>query len=467
MPLDALTVMSRQTITDSLIPLRGARLVVLCVPVLLVAVILLRSPNFQMSSGPQAEPFGGDYIQEWTGGWMLHNGDRSRFYDPAYISTVEHDSARIGFEWDQDAYLPMVYPPFWYLLVSPLSGLPLTSGAVVWTWLMAAALVGALLLLRQWLIKVHGDLNHSPAVLLAASLLVYPPLIESLGSGQKGTLLLLLFTATFVLLDGRRPFWAGVVFALVAFKPQLTLVIGVAMLLKREWRFIAGGVTMGTILVGLSFAAGGDLCRQYFELCSGMGEYVKTGGYDLHKAHCWWGACQLLLGGAPDGIIKACAGAGSLVTIALLASILRGELAFGTGSFARQFAALTIATLLLSPHLFTYDLTLLLLALFLLTCGPGALDARFRWLPVVMFVVAGLSADLARSTGVQISVLLMLGLLVLVDFTRKAPHSLELRVHRIVSRWRAGNTRTPQTPPAARPSDVEFRQHPSTARPMN
>jgi len=421
--------------------LRSSRLVVVAVPVLLTVAILLGSPNFRLASGPEAEPFGGDFIQEWTGGWMLWNGDTSRFYETAYISSIEHDTSLIGFEWDTDGYLPMVYPPFWYLLISPFSKLPLTVGAVLWTWLMTGALVGSLWLMRRWLSQdmCHGCVSRAETerrvtsshgwnsrgtqavfLIFAIALFVYAPLIESLGSGQKGTLLLLLFTATFVLLDRKRPFTAGLVFGLVAFKPQLTLVIGFAMLFNRQWRFIAGGVTMGVVLVGLSFVAGTDLCRQFFQLCTGMGDYVQTGGYDLHKAHCWWGACQLLLDGAPVWLIKACAAAGSLLTIGLLAKALRGRIESGTGEFARQFAALTVATLLLSPHLFTYDLTLLLLPIFLLTIGPGALDAQWKWMPIAMFVIAGQSAAIAQTTGLQLSVLMMLGLLGTIAASRQS-----------------------------------------------
>lgn len=420
--------------------LRSSRLVLVAVPVLLTVAILLGSPNFRFSSGRDAEPFGGDFIQEWTGGWMLWNGDTSRFYETAYISSIEHDPSLIGFEWDTDGYLPMVYPPFWYLLVSPFSKLPLPVGAVLWTWLMTGALVGALWLMQRWLSSdvCHGNVSHAEAgrhaissdgwnsrgrqagmLLFAIALFVYAPLIESLGSGQKGTLLLLLFTATFVMLDRKRPFAAGLVFGLVAFKPQLTLVIGFAMLFKRQWRFIAGGVTMGAMLVGLSFVAGTDLCRQFFQLCSGMGDYVQTGGYDLHKAHCWWGACQLLLDGAPSWLITSCATVGSLLTIGLLSATLRGRVQYGTGEFARQFAALTVATLLLSPHLFTYDLTLLLLPIFLLTIGPGALDAQWKWMPIAIFVIAGQSAAISQTTGVQLSVLAMLGLLGTIAASRQ------------------------------------------------
>lgn len=444
--------------------------VAVCVPLVLVVLILQSSPNFRLASGPEAEPFGGDVIQEWIGGWIVREGDRSRLYDLDYVRQLEHDPALVGFEWDRDAYLPMVYPPFWYLLASPLSRMPLTTAAVVWTLLMTACLVAAALVLRAGVRRSSVEVRSQEkfAAVRAESLLtwglplslLFAPLIESLGSGQKSTLLLLLFAATYVLLDRRRPYWAGVVFGLVAFKPQLTLVIGLTMLLKRQWLFIAGGLTTGTVLVGLSFAVGRETCREFFELCAGMGDYVHTGGYDLHKAHCWWGASQLLLNGAPDGIVKSVAAAGSLMTVGVLVLIVRRNLPFGTPQFALQFSALTVATLLLSPHLFTYDLTLLLLPLFLIAStvanstvingrsrgrlspkrhhqrnpsllGRGSLerspsDAADKSQPfrpsgradramvvsaVALFTLSGLSPQIAAATGFQLTVPLMFALL--------------------------------------------------------
>ncbi len=382
------------------------------VPLVLVAGILAVSPNFRLVSGPEAEPFGGDVLHEWTGAWVLTHGERSRLYDLDYVRSVQHDPAVVGFEWDRNAYLPMVYPPFWYLVLSPLGSLPLPVAAVVWTLLTTTCLVGAAFVLLRWQGEQPGTLRAEWALLAAAA---FAPVILSLSSGQKGTLLLLLFGSTFVLLDRKRPFLAGLVFGLVAFKPQLTLVVGFTMLFKRQWRFLAGGVTTGAVLVGLSFLAGADLCGDYFALVAGMGNYVQTGGYDLAEAHCWWGSTQLLLGGWPDGVVKGVVVALTLWTLALVVRVARRPFAYGSPTFALQFASLVVATLVTSPHLYTYDLTLLLLPLFLV--ASVALDPRHslgRTLPavgVLLYVAVGLSPRLAAATGLQLSVLLMLALL--------------------------------------------------------
>ncbi len=407
-------------------------LLAVCIPLVLVLVVLLASPNFRLKSGPEAEPFAGDFLQEWIGGWMLLEGDRSRFYDLSYIKQLEHDPALVGFEWDHDAYLPMVYPPCWYLLVSPLSRCSLPTAALLWTLLMTACLIATALLLR-WDVCGPPTATADPAdqerratraTLLTWGLpatLLFSPLLESLGSGQKGTLLLLLFTGTYVLLRRRQMFWAGVVFGLIAFKPHLTLVIGAAMLLRRQWAFLAGGAVTGAVLVGLSLLTGLDVCRQFVALCTGLGDYVHTGGYDLHKAHSWWGAMQLLLDGAPDVVIKTCALLGSLLTIALLSRSLPGHGDVPAAAFPLQYSALVLATLLLSPHLFNYDLTLLLLPLFLIadwaqTNIDVRLDNRRALLATAtgLFAVCGLSPQLAALTGVQLTVVLMVALLALL-----------------------------------------------------
>src|SRR5687768_15839015 len=91
---------------------------------LLLAGIFLGSPNFRLASGPEARPFGGDVLQEWIGGYIVRSGDYARFYDVTYAQALEHDERLIGFAWQQSEYFPIVYPPFYYWLVSPLSWLP-------------------------------------------------------------------------------------------------------------------------------------------------------------------------------------------------------------------------------------------------------------------------------------------------------------------------------------------------------
>jgi hypothetical protein len=246
------------------------------------------------------------------------------------------------------------------------------------------------------------------AWLLPLSLL-FMPLIENFTTCQKGSVLLLILTATYYLLTKQRPYWAGIVFGLIAFKPQFALPIAIAMLCKRQWRFVLGGLTTGAALAGLCLLMGVDVCQQYIEFSTHAGEYLQNSGYDLTKSHTWGGFFTLLCGESKNTItILTLVSSG--LTIAITAWALRRPLDTRSNRFAWQFSALVVATVLLSPHLYTYDLTVLLLPLGLVAVHERAPSAQ-RWLALLLFCLAGLSPQFAGLSGIQLSVPLMLAFL--------------------------------------------------------
>ena len=369
------------------------------------------SANFQYAAA-LPYPFAGDFLQEYVGGWLVLHGDHTRFYDFDYARQLEHDPAVTGYQWEGDRWFPMIYPPFWYLLVAPLALLPIRLAALLWLAGMIAALTGSLLLLAR----------HFPQrIILPWALplsVLFLPSLESLQSGQKASLILLILTATFVLLDRRRPFAAGLVFGLIAFKPQLALVIGVALLLKRQWAFVAGSLATVLGLVGLCLIVGVDVSRQYFDLSLRLGDYIQTIGYPVERMHCWYGFVRLLLPDRPLAEVKLVTAVLDLATIVALARILWGPLRYGEPAFAVQFSALVLVTLLLSPHLLTYDLTPLLLPMVLLIVTVTQSDAAMAqhgrpvgWLLAALFVLGAASVMIAEQTHVQLSVLAIFALL--------------------------------------------------------
>jgi hypothetical protein len=148
------------------------------VAVLLLAAIFLGSPNFRPASGPDASPFGGDVLQEWIGGYIVCRGDYGRFYDVSYAQSLEHDEHLVGFAWRQGEYFPMVYPPFYYLFVAPLSWLPFSLAALLWAGLMILAYLAAWRLFEKYALRT-GKHAGPTAWLLPLSLL-FMPLIEFL-----------------------------------------------------------------------------------------------------------------------------------------------------------------------------------------------------------------------------------------------------------------------------------------------
>ncbi|MGE3809714.1 MAG: glycosyltransferase family 87 protein [Gemmataceae bacterium] len=377
--------------------------------------MLWRDLNERFYRGDRPTSGINDYFQEYIGGWMVRQGDHARFYDPDYANLVEHDSDVTGFHWPGESYLPMIYPPFYYLLVAPLSFLPLRVAATLWLGLISLCLAATIWL---WLRAFPG---RARADWLIPAALLFPPTIENLTSGQKATILLLILTATFLLLRRGSHFVAGFVFGLVAFKPHLGLLVGLVFLCKGQWRFVAGSLLMVALLVALSFAVGGDVCAQYAERGKSMAQYIETPGYDLSRSHSWYGFFRLYLAGAQLATVQTLTLAAALATLAILAFLFRGRLETGSPTFAIQYSGLIVALVVLSPHLYTYDQTLLLLPMFLTLMT--LLETRDRHTPeearrmfillAAFYALVAVSTYVAKLVPVQVSVGAMLVFLLL------------------------------------------------------
>ncbi len=178
----------------------------------------------------------------------------------------------------------------------------------------------------------------------------------------------------------------------------------------------------GLLLLGLSsISLGMDVTLQYFKLCLGFGDYLQTSGYDYHRAHCWSGAFHLLLGGLPHFVVQAATLLATAVTMLMLARLCRGPLDFSSDRFCVQYSGLVIATALLSPHLYTYDLAFLLLPMYLLTVllirgGDPLQNHRLALIGTLAALLAmvGVFVIFAEATRIQLTVVSMFVLLVLL-----------------------------------------------------
>jgi hypothetical protein len=263
-------------------------------------------------------------------------------------------------------------------------------------------------------------------VIALPAAVAFLPFVENLVSSQKGTLWLLLFTATFVALARDRPLSAGLLFGLQALKPQLALVVPVVLLAKRAWRFVAGVAVTVAALVLVSIATGPDLAREYVRFAGGAADYARFGGGYLNRLHGLYGFFTLLAGG-PTPAARVATAAATGVVVLLLGRLFRGPLDVRGPRFPLQFAGLVVATLLVSPHVVTYDLTLLLLPMFLVgaVLVRGAVPTGRRravlWLLVATYLACGVSQSIASRTGFQLAVPTLLALLAVVALTDLAP----------------------------------------------
>jgi hypothetical protein len=377
--------------------------------ILVTLAIVAWSPNFSWNEGVRARAFGGDALQEWLGSWVARCVPE-RLYDLDYIIARQHDGEFIGYEFESDAYFPMVYPPFYYVALRPLSyGSPRMAAYLLL--IGAAFCVAATVRCLARTSKPARAAPYLPAVLTLG--VMYVPLLESLCTAQKSAMVLLIFTMTYYLYRIDRRLAAGIVAALLGFKPQLALVTIAVFLWRRDWRFLAGITIGGCALLALCLPVGVETCWDYVTFARSAGEYTQTGGYDLTKSHSLHGFFALLL---PPGARRV-ATWGTWIGLAIVAFFLTRICKAPTDDTERDvsvdmmFAAIVLATPLASPHFYTYDLAILILPMFLLW-NLSLRQPKYHWLGWVaglLYLGSTVSVIGAKTTGVQLSVVLMMG----------------------------------------------------------
>lgn len=414
---------------DRIVAVPVRRVLPLVSAIAIIATCLFFSPNFRWRANEERLPYAGDFLQEWIGGYVVRTGQRARLYDPAYMNAVQHDAELLGFRLQHDRYVPMVYPPVYYLLVSPLSLLPYREAAWVWIVLSLGCFAATSILLTRALhpggtlariVPLGGArdarVQRVAALVALPAATAFMPFAENLLSGQKGAIILLVFTSTFLALQRRRPVRAGLVFGVLAIKPQLALVVPLGLLAKGEWRFALAAAVTAVALTCASVAMGCDLAVAYLRFAARAADFIRLGPAYLHRVHSGYGFFTLLAG-EPTTTVRLATLATNLLVVWLLIRLFRGPLDLQAPRFLVQFSGLVLATVLLSPHVLTYDLTVLLLPMFLvgLLLVNGAVPAGQRrtvlWLLVGLYVACGVSPSLARRTGVQLTTPIILVLL--------------------------------------------------------
>ena len=138
------------------------------------------------------------------------------------------------------------------------------------------------------------------------------------------------------------------------------------------------------------------------------------------------GATELLFGWVSPRWVKVIAVALSLLVVVVLWQVMRGPIVVDSPIFARQFSALVLATVVLSPHFFIYDLVILLLPMLLIVSSFGSGEWRTHSINqslglvlLALFAIAGLCSEIAGATRIQPSIALIIAAIVLIGMTNQ------------------------------------------------
>lgn len=279
-------------------------------------------------------PIGTDFISFHAAGKLAAGPDPGAVYRAAAHSAMERQIAGS----DRIPYYAFFYPPVFLLLCRALAVLPYFAALAVWLGATALALALAL----------RSVLGQSGTV---TALLAFPATFINLGHGQNGFLSAALFAAGTLELE-RRPFLAGLVLGGLCYKPQLAILLPVALIFGRKWRALAGATVSALGLAGLAaLAFGPAIWGDFLTLLSAARTAFAAGGVDFAKMTSISAAIRLL-GGGPG-----------LADTAQLAAILGAAVATALswragGSLAPRAAVLVAGTLVAAPLLLSYDLML-------------------------------------------------------------------------------------------------------------
>ena len=376
---------------------REARTIALIVAVILwtlAAVFLLATPGPRSLAGPLK---GGDFIFFYTLGQTARSGDRARLYDIDYLHGLQTAVLPAS---APEVYLP-VYPPQAYLVYLPLTLLSFPAAAVVWTLAIVAVYV--------WVVRHIWRASRDAlpdGVFVAFAAAAFPPFWNLVLHGHNTIIPLAAFFLGWLALSRGRRFLAGLALGLLFFKPQFGLVLAVFVICGREWAML-GGLAVAAAVQLAAIAAVFDVSTlldyvRFMRAVAPVEYLIEPKPFELHSI-------RALTRLAPGWIGTALWLAASAFVIERAWRVWRRS-----GDAGVRMGVLVLATVLVSPHLFLYDATVLVLPLLWMGAwmqrhAPGESPARY-W-PLVCGLYAAFLLPFARVIFVQVSVLLMIWLL--------------------------------------------------------
>jgi Glycosyltransferase family 87 len=286
-----------------------------------------------------------------------------------------YDAAAMRQEWLAlgSAFLyPALYPPTLAWFVAPFAALPFATGYALWNLLLVAAL-----LVTWWLtVPPSSRLVRWAHLAFAVAL---PSIAFGLLLGQVVIVVAASVSIAWWLLRNDRPLAAGLVLSLIALKPQLALLVPVALLVSGQRRAFLGWAAGSLAMLGAALATIG---------ISGLQTYASLLRESAHALGAVMVYPQLTLPGLLGSGWLAALAQGLVVAVTLLLVWRRRQ-----SGLEFPFAAGLTASLLIASFLHPQDVGILLPAAWLwLRTAPRALE---RVLGLTGFVAAlGLTTPL-------------------------------------------------------------------------
>jgi hypothetical protein len=290
-----------------------------------------------------------DYLSYWAAGKLTLAGDPVAAYDVVKHRAMEFTVTPIP------GLLPFPYPPPFLLVVTPFSLLSYLWGFAAW-------------ILVTGLIYVAGTRRVGDLPVTVG----HPSVLMNGLIGQNGLLTCpIIITGIFLL--RQRPFLAGAILGLLVIKPQLALLLPVAVIAARLWPAIAGAAMSSIGLLLMAFALFGfGVFDGFIKILPLYTELMRQDKWPWNEFISVFAFLRYF------GIDQSVA-----LTVHAIVALAAGTLTWIAWSrdWPEQVPILAAATLLVPPYLLTYDSLLLIVPIgFWLRERPRPYLAGLLWL---------------------------------------------------------------------------------------
>ena len=304
----------------------------------------------------------GDFFALWSYGKIVASHPGSDLYNTGTLHALQ-----VALGMQESAHNPFPYPPTAILLFRPLALLPYQTDYVVWT-------LGTLALFVWAVVATCSRLAIS-----IIGVIVAPVTISCIASGQTGFLAAALLIAGLRLV-GSRPILSGVLIGLLAYKPQMAMLVPIAFVAAGCWRaFAAACVTVSVLAAIPTVAYGFGIWTHWIAMLPAYSDAFDRDlvGMRLKPTI----MANLQIAGVALPIAKAVQGLAAVAVAVLVWRCFRRN----AGRLAT--AALLVGTVLATPHAFIYDFPIIAAAMALLVQERMVINPVFSLSEVVILIL--------------------------------------------------------------------------------
>ena len=276
-------------------------------------------------------PFGDDFVNYWSAAYLTLHGRLAEIYDVNAFHAFEQSvvgPAVSGYHYS--------YPPVMLLISAPLALIPYVPALFVW-------------LTTSWYAfyrVLKGAMPEGGALLFS---LATPAVLVNAVGGQNGAWTAAFLGGGLTLLE-RRPWLAGGLFGLMIYKPQLAILLPVALAAGRKWKtFFATAATAGGLLAVSALLFGLPLWAEYFRNAMVLRHVILESDVVVNRM------VSVFVAVHPLGASIATAYAVQAV-FALAACIAVAVVWFKETPADIKYAVFLLGTCLATPYLQDYDL---------------------------------------------------------------------------------------------------------------